>query len=62
MEQKQHPFSLGNIIFLKEKGGMKESFPRQIEERGVWSSQGKGKDKGFSFFSFFPLHSLVLLT
>ena len=51
MEQKQHPFSLGNIIFLKEKGGMKESFPRQIEERGVWSSQGGRKNKRFP-----PLH------
>ena len=41
------PFSLGNIILLKEKGGMRESIPRQIdkkfrvpqEEKGDWGSQ-----------------------
>ena len=45
-------FSLGNIILLKEKGGMRESIPRQVDkksgdpqERGVWNSQGGGKDK-----------------
>ena len=43
---------------------VRESIPRQVdeksgvpeEERGVWGSQGEGKDK---FFFFFPLHSLV---
>ena len=38
------PLSLGNIILLKEKGGMRESIPRQIdkklrvpqEEKGFW--------------------------
>ena len=37
--------SLGNIILLKEKGGMRESIPRQFEksrvpkeEKGVWGS------------------------
>ena len=58
------PLSLGNIIFLKEKGGMRESFPRQIDrkskypqgERGLeYSRRKKGK-----FFYFFPLHSLGL--
>ena len=56
------PLSLGNIILLKEKGGMRESIPRQVdksgvpeEEKGVWGSQGGGKDK-----LFFPLHSLGL--
>ena len=51
------PLSLGNIILLKEKGGMRESIPRQVdkksgvpkEERGVWGSQGGGKD--ILFFS-----------
>ena len=40
------PLSLGNIILLKEKGGMRESIPRQVdkkfgvpeEEKGVWGS------------------------
>ena len=54
------PLSLGNIILLKEKGGMRKSIPRQVDkkspkERGVWTSQGGGKDK-----LFFPLHSLGL--
>ena len=39
-------FSLGNIIVLKEKGGMRESIPRQDdkkseileEEKGIWGS------------------------
>ena len=48
--------SLGNIILLKEKGGMRESIPRQIEkksrvleeEKGVWGSQGGDRDLEFS--------------
>ena len=48
------PLSLGNII-LKEKRGMRESFPRQVdkksgvpkEEKGVWGSQ-EG-DRGLEF-------------
>ena len=61
MEQKQHPFSLGNIIFLKEKGGMKESFPRQVDK-----SRGPQGERGLEFSrrkkgqTFFPLHSLGL--
>ena len=27
------PLSLGNIILLKEKGGMRESFPRQVDKK-----------------------------
>ena len=50
------PLSLGNIILLKEKGGMRESFPRQVEkksrgpqgERGLEFSRTK---KGQTFFS-----------
>ena len=56
------PLSLGSIILLKEKGGMRQSFPRQIDkktkgaqEREVWNSQGGRKDKLF----FSPLLSLV---
>ena len=30
---KTTPLSLGNIILLKEKGGMKESFPRQVDKK-----------------------------
>ena len=51
------PLSLGNIILLKEKRGMRESIPRQAdkksrfpkEEKGVWGSQGE-KDKYFFFY------------
>ena len=49
------PLSIGNIILLKEKGGMRESFPKQVdkksrvpeEEKGVWGSQGG--DRGLEF-------------
>ena len=51
---------------------VKESISRQVdkktgvpkEEKGVWGSQGGGKDKWFFFFFFFSLslHSLVLVT
>ena len=48
------PLSLGNIILLKEKGGMRESIPRQVdkksgvpEEREVWGS--RGADRGLKF-------------
>ena len=37
--------SVGNIIVLKEKGGIRESIPKQVdkksgvpEEKGIWSS------------------------
>ena len=29
------PLSLGNIILLKEKGGMRKSIPRQVDKSGV---------------------------
>ena len=43
---KMTPLSLGNIILLKETGGMRESMPRQVDkksevpkkEKGVWGS------------------------
>ena len=56
------PLSLGNIILLKEKRGMRESFPRQVDkksrrpqgERGLeFSRRKKGQ-------AVFPLHSLRL--
>ena len=48
------PLSLGNIILLKEKGGMRESIPRQIdkksrvpkEEKGIWGSQSGDWESG----------------
>ena len=51
------PLSLGNIILLKEKGGMRESIPRQTdkksripkEEKGVWGS--RSGDRGFAWNS-----------
>ena len=50
------PLSLGNIILLKEKGGMRESFSRQVDkksrgpqgERGLGSSRRKKGQKIFS--------------
>ena len=52
---KTMPLSLGNIILLKYKGGMRESILRQVdkksrvpeEERRVWGSQ-RG-DSGLEF-------------
>ena len=51
---KMTPLSLGNIILLKEKGGMRESIPRQVDkksrvpekEKGAWGCQG---DRGLEF-------------
>ena len=70
------PFSLGNIILLKEKRGMKESIPRQIdkksrvpkEEKGIWDSQSgdwessilKEEKRTIFFFFFFPSTFLSL--
>ena len=60
--------TLSNISLLKEKGGMKESIPRQVdkksgvpeEEKGVWGSQGGDRGlefsrrrKGQTFFSLY---------
>ena len=61
------PLSLGNIILLKEKGGMREPIPRQgdkksevpEEEKGVWGSWSGDRGLGFSrrkgqiFFSLY---------
>ena len=63
------PLPLGNIILLKEKEGMRESVPRQVdkksgfhteEEKGVWGSQGgdnrlefSRRRKGQTSFFFF---------
>ena len=60
---KTMPLSLGNIILLKEKGGMKESFPRQVDKksRGPLGERGlefSTRKKGQTFFV--PLHPLGL--
>ena len=45
MESEQCPFSIGNIILLKEKGGMRESFPRQVDKE----SRGPQGERGLEF-------------
>ena len=63
------PLSLGNIILLKEKGGMSQFLGRLIRnlgsprrrkgsgaleaEIGVWNCKGGGKDKHLFLFSTF---------
>ena len=52
------PLSLGNTILLKEKGGIRESIPRQVDkksrgpqgERGMEFSRRKGQTFLFVFF------------
>ena len=69
------PLSLGNVILLKEKGGMREPIPRQVdkksevpeEEKGVWGSPGghrvwNSQGGGKDKCLFFSLQSLVLVT
>ena len=46
-KKKKMPLSLGNIILLKEKGGMRESVPRQVDKKS-WGPQGV-KGLGFSW-------------
>ena len=36
------PLSLGNIILLKEKGGMRESIPRQVDKKSRVPEEEKG--------------------
>ena len=57
------PLSLGNIILLKEKGGMRESIPRQVEKksRGPQGERGSRILKEEERTNFFvPLYSLEL--
>ena len=42
---KTMPLSLGNIILLKEKGGMRESFPMQEDKK----SRGPQGERGPEF-------------
>ena len=63
MERERRPFSLGNIILLKEKGGMRESVPRQVDRKSKGPQRERGlefsrRKKGQTFF--FSPHSLGL--
>ena len=57
-ERERRPFSLGNIILLKEKGGMRELVPRQVDRE----SRGPQEERGLEFTrrkkgqTFFFLH------
>ena len=42
---KMMPLSLGNIILLKEKGGMRRPFPRQFNKK----SRGPQGERGLEF-------------
>ena len=42
---KMTPLSLSNIILLKEKRGMRESFPREVDKK----SRGPQGEKGLEF-------------
>ena len=39
---KTMPLSLGNIILLKEKGGMRESIPSQVDNKSARSPRREG--------------------
>ena len=60
------PLYLGNIILLKEKGGMRKSIPRQVDkksrapqgERGVEFSRRK---KGQAFVSFLYIPYVTIM-
>ena len=39
---KMTPISLGNIILLKEKGGMRESISRHVDKKSGVPEEGKG--------------------
>ena len=58
MERERCPFPLGNIILLKEKRGMRESFPGRVdkESRGPQGERGlefSRRKKGHAFFFSF---------
>ena len=62
---KMMPLSLGNIFLLKEKWGMRQSFPRQVDKKargpqGERDLEFSRRKKGQAFFFFFLLHSLGL--
>ena len=54
------PLSLGNIFLLKEKGGMRESIPRQVDEKcGGSPRRDKSgvleEEERTNFFCFFSI-------
>ena len=52
------PLSLGKIILLKEKGRLRESFPRQVDKsRGPQGKRGLEFSRRKKRQTFFPLHS-----
>ena len=62
---KTTPLSPGNIILLKENGGMRESIPRQVDKKSRVPRRRKGSDalkEEERTSIFFFLHSLVLVT
>ena len=66
MERERCPFSLGNIILLKEKGGMRESVPRQVdrESRGPQGERGlefSRRKKGQSLDSTFCYLKMLIM-
>ena len=66
MEREQRCFSLGNILLLKEKGGMRESFPRQVdrESRGPQGERGlefSRRKKGQSLDSTFCYLKMLIM-
>ena len=60
MERERRPFSLNNsppLILLKEKGGMRESVPRQVDResggpQGERDLEFSKRKKGQTFLSF----------
>ena len=64
---KMTPLSLGNIILLKEKGGMRESIPRQVDKKSSGPQGKRGLEfsrmrKGQTFFSLYILNVSCLST
>ena len=56
---KTMPFSLGNIILLKEKGGMRKSIPSEVDKKsGGFPKRGgsgilKKEERAYFFLSIF---------
>ena len=56
---KTMPLSLGNIILLKEKGGMRKSIPSQVDKKSGWFPKREGsgilkeEERAYFFLSTF---------
>ena len=60
------PLSLGNIILLKEKGGMRESIPRQVDKKSGDPQGERGLEflrmrKGQTFFLYISLDYITIM-